>query len=115
MADRVHHHPDLIYSPGTQVVTSTDVCSEGGKLLHPRGAVGVVVKSPADLDHCYRVRFPDRVEVSLQPDQIVLLAQYLEGQIGDSALSASRSDLFSRVIYRCVIGSQAYGLADAES
>ena len=25
------------------------------------------------------------------------------------------TDLYERVIYRCVIGSQAYGLADAES
>jgi hypothetical protein len=115
MSDRVHHHPGLIYSPGTQVVTSVDVCAEGGKVLHQRGAVGVVVKSPADLEHAYRVRFPDRVEVSLQQDQIMLLAQFLEGEIGDSALSASRSDLFERVIYRCVIGSQAYGLADADS
>jgi len=115
MADRVHIHPGLVYSPGTQVVAAVDVCSEGGKVLHHRGAVGVVVKSPVDLDHAYRVRFPDRVEVALQQDQIVLLAQFLEGEIGDSGLSASRSDLFENVIYRCVIGSQAYGLADAES
>ncbi len=115
MPDRVHYHPGLIYSPGTQVVTAVDVCSEGGKILHQRGAVGVVVKSPADLEHAYRVRFADRVEVSLQQDQIVLLSQFLEGEIGDSAVSASRGDLFDRVFYRCIIGSQAYGLADSES
>jgi hypothetical protein len=115
MADRVHHHPGLIYSPGTQVVASVDVCSEGGKVLHPQGAVGVIVKSPADLEHAYRVRFPDNVEVALKQDQLVSLAQFQEGEIGDSGLCASRNNLFERVIYRCVIGSQAYGLADSNS
>lgn len=115
MADRVHFHPGLIYSPGTQVVASVDVCSEGGKVLHPRGAVGVVVKSPADLEHAYRVRFPDSVEFALQQDQIVSLSQFQEGEIGDSGLCASGNNLFERVIYRCVIGSQAYGLADTQS
>ena len=115
MSDRVHHHPGLIYSPGTQVVASVDVCADGGKVLHPQGAVGVIVKSPADLEHAYRVRFPDNVEVALQQDQLVSLAQFQEGEIGDSGLCASRNNLFERVIYRCVIGSQAYGLADLES
>lgn len=115
MPDRVHFHPGLIYSPGTQVVASVDVCSEGGKVLHPKGAVGVIVKSPADLEHAYRVRFPDNVEVARRQDQLVSLAQFQEGEIGDSGLCASRNNLFERVIYRCVIGSQAYGLADSES
>jgi predicted nucleotidyltransferase len=115
VTDRVHYHPGLIFSPGTQVVATADVFGEGGKVLHPRGAVGVVVKSPADLEHAYRVRFPDGVEVSLMQDEVVLLAQYKEGEIGDASLAAARCNLFDRVIYGCVIGSQAYGLADADS
>jgi hypothetical protein len=53
MPDRVHHHPNLIYSLGTQVVTLVEVLGRGGKVLHPRGSVGVVIYSPADLDHPY--------------------------------------------------------------
>src|SRR6202790_1546614 len=45
----------------------------------------------------------------------MMLAQFKEGEIGDSGILAARTDLYERVIYRCVIGSQAYGLADAES
>jgi hypothetical protein len=35
--------------------------------------------------------------------------------IGDTAKAADRRNLFERVIYRCVIGSQAYGLASEVS
>lgn len=115
MSHRVHYHPSLIHSPGTQVVTRVDIAADTGRLLHPSGAVGVVVKSPADLDHAYRVRFPDGIEVSLKPDEIVLLAQFIEGEIEDNSVSTARADLFEHVIFRCVIGSQAYGLADSES
>jgi uncharacterized protein len=75
MADRVHRNPNLIYSVGTQVVTLADVLSEGGRVLHPRGAVGIVLKAPGDLRHSYWVRFLDGVEAPLKPSQIVLLAE----------------------------------------
>jgi uncharacterized protein len=55
---RVHYHPNLIFSVGTQVVTLKDVVGQNGRTLHPRGSVGVVVKAPRDLEHSYRVRFP---------------------------------------------------------
>jgi hypothetical protein len=48
MLDRVHHHPNLIYSPGTQVVALVEVVGQSGKALYPRGSVGVVVRSPVD-------------------------------------------------------------------
>ena len=115
MADRVHQNPNLIYSVGTQVVALRQVASDGGRLLHPRGSVGVIVKAPSDLDHSYRVRFPDGVEEALRRDELVMLAQFKEGEIGDPQITATRSDLFDRVIYRCVIGSRAFGLDDEQS
>ncbi|QOV91324.1 nucleotidyltransferase domain-containing protein [Humisphaera borealis] len=111
MADRVHHPPTLIYSPGTQVAALVAVPDQNDSPLHPRGAVGVVVRSPIDLDHSYRVRFPDGVEASLRRDQITMLAAAKESLIGDPSQGAPHADLFRRVIFRCVIGSQAYGLA----
>src|SRR6202790_363532 len=45
----------------------------------------------------------------------MMLAQFKEGEIGDSGILAARTDLYQRVIFRCVIGSQAYGLNNAES
>jgi uncharacterized protein len=115
MTDRVHYHPNLILSVGTQVVTLVDIPGSAGLVLHPRGTVGVVIKSPADHEHSYRVRFLDGFEAPLKRNEITMLAQFKEGQIGDVAHSVAQADLYQRVIYRCVIGSQAYGLADAES
>lgn len=115
LTERVHQNADLIFSVGTQIVTVRDVFGLGGKVLHPRGSVGVIVRSPTDLEHSYRVRFPDGVEEPLRRDEVVMLAQYKEGEIGDSQISAARSDLFERLIFRCVIGSRAYGLDGEQS
>lgn len=115
MSDRVHQNPNLIFSEGTQVVALRDIVGQGGRTLHPRGVVGVIVRSPGDLDHAYRVRFPDGIEDSLHRDEIVMLAQYQEGEIGNIQIAAARSNLYDRVIYRCVIGSRAYGLDDDRS
>src|SRR5258708_6265696 len=114
VTDRVHYHANLIFSVGTQVVTLVDVPGTAGLVLHPRGTVGVIVKSPTDHEHSYRVRFPDGFEAPLKRGEVTMLAQFKEGEIGDSA-HVGQTDLYARVIYRCVIGSQAYGLAGAES
>jgi len=114
VADRVHQNPNLIFSVGTQVVTLRNITVEGGRILHPRGSVGVVVRSPGDLDHSYRVRFLDGIEEALRRDDLMMLAEYKEGEIGDSQVTAQRNNLFARVIYRCVIGSRAYGLEGDE-
>jgi len=115
VAERVHYHPNLIFAVGTQVVTLRDVVGQNGRTLHPRGAVGVIVKSPADLDHAYRIRFPDGVEEPLSSSDLTTLAKFKEGDIGDTRLTAQGSELYDRVIFQCIIGSQAYGLADSAS
>src|SRR5438270_5416901 len=107
MPDRVHHPPNLIYSPGTQVVALVEVLGLSGKVLHPRGSVGVVVRAPVDAEHPYRVRFADGIEESLGRDQITMLARFKESAISDTAVTAIRCNLYERIIYRCVIGSQA--------
>src|SRR5262249_54072431 len=93
------------------VVALADVLGASGKVLHPRGSVGVVVRSPVDSEHPYRVRFADGTEASLPRDQVTMLARYKEAEIGDAGITPLRCNLYERVIYRCVIGSQAYGLA----
>ncbi|HEV3300541.1 MAG TPA: nucleotidyltransferase domain-containing protein [Planctomycetaceae bacterium] len=115
MAKRVHQSPTLIFPVGTQVVVLREIVGDGGRILHPQGSVGVVIKAPRDLEHVYRVRFLDGVEDSLRREDLVSLAQFKEGEIGDAHVTASRADLFDRVIFRCVIGSRAYGLEGDES
>jgi uncharacterized protein len=106
---RVHFHPNLIFSPGTHVGTLRDVLDPGGRVLHPRG---VVVRAPGAAGQGYLVRFPDGVEEMFAQRGIMPLAKYKEGEIGDSEVPGRQCNLYERIIYRCVIGSRAYGLDD---
>jgi predicted nucleotidyltransferase len=115
VTERVHFHENLIFPVGTQVVVLREVIGQAGRMLHPRGSVGVVVRSPSDPNQAYRVRFADGVEESLRRDEVVMLARYKEGEITDSLTPPDRSTLYDRVIYRCIIGSRAYGLDDDQS
>lgn len=115
MKSRVHNSPNLIYSVGTQVVALKQVQGSNGEAVHPAGAVGVVVRSPRDRQHSYRVRFPDGFESALHHDNLMLLAEYKQGSINDANRTLSTHGLFDRVIYRCVVGSRAFGLETEES
>lgn len=115
MADRVHVNPDLIFSVGTQVVTLVDLRNAAGLIVHPRGTVGVVAQAPTDQRHSYRVRFTDGREQALKRAEITMLALFKEGTIGDASALHGVSDLYQRVVLRCVIGSRAYGLDLADS
>jgi uncharacterized protein len=115
MTNRVHQHDELIYSAGTQVVTLVDLENGSTRVLHPAGAVGVVIRSPMDGQHSYRVRFPDGFEASLKRRDVKQLATVKEGEIGNTAITVANNDLFQFVIFKCVIGSRAYGLEGEDS
>src|SRR5689334_21088239 len=100
--------PPLILSVGTQVVALVEVKGADGKPAQPRGAVGVIVQSPADYWHCYRVRFPDGLEAAMKRQELSVLADFKRGEMGGGVAPAggplAEYDLFDFVIYRCVVG-----------
>ncbi|MCA9160789.1 MAG: nucleotidyltransferase domain-containing protein, partial [Planctomycetales bacterium] len=104
----------LIYSVGTQVVTLKDVYAQNNRVAHPAGAVGVIVQSPVDRSHAYRVKFADSFESPIHHDQLSRLADFKREQIGSNETPINEA-LYDRVIFRCVIGSRAYGLEGDES
>jgi len=96
---------------GTQVVASADVqIRETGKTL-PSGAVGVVVRAPADPMHAYRIRFVDGAETSLVRDDFRILQAVRDSGIGE----AQEIDWRNFIIFRCIVGSRAFGLETGES
>lgn len=105
----------LIYSIGTQVVAQKDVMTANDRIAHPAGAVGVIVRSPIDRTHAYRVKFIDGLEAPIHHDQIVRLSEFKADNIHSSGAPLMSAGLYERVIYRCVIGSRAYGLDDENS
>ena len=106
--------PHLILPVGTQVVALVEVRGTDGRPVHPRGAVGVVIQSPADYWHSYRVRFPDDFEASIRRQELAVLAHYKQGQMHPEH-PLREYNLYQNVIYRCIVGSRAYGLESADS
>jgi hypothetical protein len=107
--------PHHILPVGTQVVSLVPVLGTDGKPVHPKGAVGVVIQSPGDYWHSYRVRFPDGFEGSFKRPELAILSQYKSNQIGGSRDPLREYNLYEHVIYRCIVGSRAYGLDSDES
>ncbi|MFN9603107.1 MAG: DNA polymerase beta superfamily protein [Planctomycetota bacterium] len=105
----------LIYSVGTQVVVQKETLHAKERIAHPAGSVAVVIRSPLDRAHSYCVRFSDGFEAQVHHDQLVRLAEFQRSAIRPNASTHTTSGLFDRVIYRCVIGSRAYGLDDEQS
>lgn len=105
----------LIFSVGTQIVSQKDVMTSNDQIAHPAGAVGVIVRAPIDRTHAYRVKFADGFEAPIHHDQLTRLADFKERQIRDPNQALMSSGLYERIIFRCVIGSRAYGLEDDQS
>jgi predicted nucleotidyltransferase len=104
-----------IISVGTQVVARIDVELFGRQPL-PRGSVGEVLQSPSDNSHSYKVRFAGGAEAFLRRREIAVLREY---QSPDSFRGAespvAEFELDKYIIYRCVMGSRAYGLDGPDS
>ncbi|MBI3886111.1 MAG: nucleotidyltransferase domain-containing protein [Opitutae bacterium] len=102
-----------ILSAGTQVVVLTEAVGTNEVSVHPRGAVGIVTRTPAGTEELYLVRFPDGFESSFTRAQLDVLQEFKRRL--DPAASSEAFDLESVIIYRCVVGSRAYGLATDSS
>src|SRR5258707_11474919 len=77
------HQPNNIFA-GTQVISLVEVRGTNDSLVHPRGAVGVVTRTPAVAGEAFLVRFPDGFEKSLERSQIEVLKHFKDrlGEVG---------------------------------
>jgi catechol 2,3-dioxygenase-like lactoylglutathione lyase family enzyme len=100
-------HQPLNIHAGTQIVTKVGVHGSNNALVHPRGAVGIVTRTPCGREQHFLVRFPDGFEASLLREELEVLKLFKDRL--DPA-GAGDFDLEAHVIYRCIVGSRAYGL-----
>lgn len=108
--NRVHDHPGLCYSRGTQVVLLDAITDPRGIIAYPKGSVAVV-SGPSDReDNGYSIIFADGNEAQVPRDRVTMLARFQEDNQHPGQMAAVRETLKRRVIFRCVIGSRAYGL-----
>lgn len=103
----------MILQLGTKVVSKGPIAAT--RHAYPAGTLAVVVETPVDASHAYRVRLPDGYETYLTRDEFVLLRTLQETGIGLTQAALADHDLSAAVIYRCVVGSRAYGLDTEES
>ena len=84
------------------------VIPTGTKVLaRSSGKVGVVTHAPAAPEHQYRVRFPEGQEASFHRSDLAIFRQAQSEIPG----APDEADLYQFVVYRCIVGSTAYGLA----
>ncbi len=100
---------------GTAVVSKVEIRSGDGKPRCPRGSVGLIIRAPGDPEHRYRVRFPGGQETSLRRSELMVLTSFQRRGTTDELDPMVEHDLYRYVIFRCVIGSRAYGLDHEES
>jgi predicted nucleotidyltransferase len=100
-----------IVPAGTQIVAIAPVSVIETDRSLPAGAVGVIVRAPADPSHAYRIRFVDGAESTLLRGEFRILNAVRESGVGESA----EIDWTEFVIFRCIVGSRAYGLDTEQS
>ncbi|HXS98113.1 MAG TPA: nucleotidyltransferase domain-containing protein [Candidatus Limnocylindrales bacterium] len=91
--------PQLVLPQGTKVLTRVG------------GSVGVISHSPDAPGHNYRVRFADGREATFKRADLSIF-RHAQAEI---PASYEQADLYSCVIYRCIVGSRAYGLDQEDS
>ena len=102
---------------GTQVVlqATKSVSSpetENEVSLKKPGAVGVVIKCPPHNDETYTVQFSDGVTLEASFDELILRRQEVDNLL---AASENFDEFRPFVIYRCQVGSKAFGLSNDQS
>ena len=102
--------PHLILPAGTQVVTVVECRGLAGDARRSKGTVGKIIKSPTDSTHAYLIQFPDGGQVSLHRQEIAIRKQVQSLNFDRPEALSDDSDLNKYIIYRCVVGSRAYGL-----
>jgi uncharacterized protein len=108
-------NPNLIVPAGTEVVARIPVRTIGNEQTLPKGAVGVVVRSPLDGSHAYLVRFPDGSEGMLRRSELAVLKHVQRWGLEKAGGVLEDYNLYDYVIFRAVLGSRAYGLDEPRS
>jgi predicted nucleotidyltransferase len=114
-----NEQPSFFIPIGTHVVARVAIPDTAEHPSYPAGAVAVIVAQPLDAAHAYRVRFPDGAEVALgrhqlairkhtQPEDFAGLRE-VATPLGEADLLTGEG-LAQHIIFRCIVGSRAYGL-----
>ncbi|MCO4780790.1 MAG: nucleotidyltransferase domain-containing protein [Candidatus Cloacimonetes bacterium] len=99
---------------GSVVVTLTDVNTSNG-LIKGRGSMGSITRVPYNTKDKYTIQLLDSSEVFLTRENFQLKGDYYDSNVINSSESKKISNLNDFVIYKCIVGSKAYGLETESS
>lgn len=102
--------PTFIISPGTQVVLKVSKLVSPNADPRPAGSVAIVVDSPSDNAYAYTVRFADGQTARARFRELAIRKTEMEDE-----LVLADEDLRPFIVYRCRVGSRAFGLATDDS
>jgi uncharacterized protein len=100
----------LIVPSGTQIVSQVEI--PHGPCL--KGAVGVITQVPTDGSHAYSIKLPNGQEIQLKRHEFSIRKQFQADGIDRPPILHDYA-LEDYVILRCIVGSRAYALDDANS
>ena len=105
---------ELIIPKGTQIVLLNEVKVLNENRLYPKGTVGKVCSVPIDSTHAYKIEFSDKSFGTAKRKEFSIRKHFPTEQSGLIS-PLENSDLYEFVIYRCIVGSKAFGLDDENS
>ena len=103
----------MLLQRGTRIVLRTAVSAAAD--VFPPGTVAEIVGVPVDPEHAYRVRFLNGHEAAMRRSEFALLSEVKSEDLSALPSEMTERGLREHVIYKCVIGSRAYGLDTADS
>jgi uncharacterized protein len=102
--------PSFVISAGSQVVLKAAKVLPDGEQIKPPGSVGIVLESPATNHEPYVIRFTDGQTLKAYFHELALRRREVEDELGEISV-----DLTPFIIYRCQVGSKAFGLSTDSS
>jgi len=108
-------NPHLILPAGTQIVTLVSISERKPYPERSAGVVGKIIKSPTDNEHAYQIQLPDGQQVSLKRHEMAIRKQVQGAAFDLPADAIADRNLYEFVIYKCIVGSNAFGLSGESS
>jgi uncharacterized protein len=100
---------------GTQVVALVAGKSAKGDQTCPQGSVGIIIGPATSEFHSYQVRLTDGSIIAFDRKNLAIRKHFQSDSAKHGRNRGSEPNLNDFIIYRCVVGSRAFGLDTGDS
>jgi uncharacterized protein len=104
----------LIIPKGTQIVLLKEIKVLNENRFQSKGAVGKISSLPTDASHAYKVEFLDGT-AGMASRKDFSIRKHFQSEQSGLVSQLDNFELYDFVIYRCIVGSRAFGLDNENS